>query len=342
MIYNEQNLKQLLEQPLIGSVYYYFSTEEYLVRSYAAKTLALLLCDDDTETTRVDGPAPDVGEAIAAAGTISMFATKRIVELPLMEPSAMKDADVDALCDVFSSLENAVFVCTTVFKDDKAQTTKKAKTLIAAAEKAGVVAQLLKPQPQDARRFITQTAEKIGASISSAAASALLERSGMDFFLLENEVQKLAAAAGYQEITTELVNTFGTKNIEADVFEMVRFVTARQMPRALRKLAELLDLQNEPVAITAALAGSFVDMYRVKCGAAQKQNYSTVHKELGYRGSDYRLKKSGETASSYTLLQLEGILAILARLDLQLKSSPADNVALLQSALCEMAAVGKR
>ena len=46
------------------------------------------------EVTRVEGPAPSIEEAVAAAGTISFFGTKRIVELPMLEPSAMNEADV--------------------------------------------------------------------------------------------------------------------------------------------------------------------------------------------------------------------------------------------------------
>ena len=70
MVLNEQNLKKALEQPLRHGVYYYYSTEEYLVRSYAAKTLALLAKqEDDAEVTRVEGPAPSIEEAVAAAGT---------------------------------------------------------------------------------------------------------------------------------------------------------------------------------------------------------------------------------------------------------------------------------
>lgn len=157
MVLNEQNLKKALEQPLRHGVYYYYSTEEYLVRSYAAKTLALLAKqEDDAEVTRVEGPAPSIEEAVAAAGTISFFGTKRIVELPMLEPSAMNEADVGALCDLMQSLENAVLVMSTVFKDDKAKLSKKAKQLIGAAEKAGLTAELVKPGPQDAKRFAVE------------------------------------------------------------------------------------------------------------------------------------------------------------------------------------------
>ena len=338
MVLNEQNLKKALEQPLRHGVYYYYSTEEYLVRSYAAKTLALLAKqEDDAEVTRVEGPAPSIEEAVAAAGTISFFGTKRIVELPMLEPSAMNEADVGALCDLMQSLENAVLVMSTVFKDDKAKLSKKAKQLIGAAEKAGLTAELVKPGPQDAKRFAVEKARELGAVLSE-----LVERCGTDLFALESELSKLAAVADYGEITPELIAQMGTQSIEADVFEMVRLVTARNKIRAMAKLSQLLELQNEPIAITAALSGSFVDMYRVKCGAAAHRNYAAVHKDFSYRGSDYRLRKSGETASHYSRAQLEHILSVLLGLDAALKSSAADGTVLLQAALCEVMQIGER
>ncbi|MEG1269687.1 MAG: DNA polymerase III subunit delta [Ruthenibacterium sp.] len=342
MILNEIALKKALKTSLAGTVFYYFSTEEYLVQNYARQTENLLSNAQDAEITRVEGPAPVIAEIIAAAGTISMFGTKRIVSIQNMEPSAMVDADVAALCDLCDSLENAVIVMTTVFRDDKAKLTKKAKQLIAVAEKNGIAAELVKPQVQNVKSFAIETATALGATLSAAGAAALVDRCGTDYFLLENEIAKLAAACDYGEITPQLIGEFGTQNIEADVFEMVRFVTARQPARALSKLNQLLDLQNEPIAIAAALSSSFIDMYRVKCGAAQRQSYATVFKDFSYRGNDYRLKKSAETAAPYTKEQLEAILQILLTLDVKLKSSAASSTVLLQTALCEMIAAGRR
>lgn len=84
----------------------------------------------------------------------------------------------------------------------------------------------------------------------------------------------------------------------------------------------LLRLQQEPIAITAAMIGSYVDLYRVKLGAAKRKSYSAVFKDFGYKGSDYRLKRSAETASHYTLGQLEACLQVLLDLDKSLKASP--------------------
>lgn len=342
MALNEKQLSEALAQVDRYGVFYFYSTEEYLVRSYAAKTLAALLKGGDAEVTRVEGPAPDIGAVVAAAGTISLFGTKRVVELSLVEPSAMNDNDTAALCDLMNSLENAVLVLTTVFKDDKAKQTKKAKQLIEAAQKNGLAGEVLVPGPADARRFVAQKAQELGAEMSPAAAAALVERSGTDYFLLSCEVEKLAAASGYGVIAPELVSAMGTQNIEADVFELVRLVTAQNRSKAFAKLNQLLELQNEPIAIAAALAGSFIDMYRVKVGAATHHNIAAVQKDFGYRGSDWRLRKSGESAARYTKAQLEAILNILQELDRLLKSSAADRAVLLQTALAEILQTGAR
>lgn len=167
---------------------------------------------------------------MAAAGTISFFGTKRIVE---RRAGAVRDerGGCGGALRLMQSLENAVLVMSTVFKDDKAKLSKKAKQLIGAAEKAGLTAELVKPGPQDAKRFAVEKARELGVVLSPGAASELVERCGTDLFALESELSKLAAVADYGEITPELIAQMGTQSIEADVFEMVRLVTARNKTR---------------------------------------------------------------------------------------------------------------
>ena len=158
--------------------------------------------------------------------------------------------------------------------------------------------------------------------------------------MLENEVDKLCALSGYQTVTAAMVADMGTVSLEADVFEMIRMITAKNATGACKKLQTLLRLQQEPIAITAAMIGSYVDLYRVKLGTARKKNYSTVFKDFGYKGSDYRLKRSAETAAHYTLAQLEACLQVLLDLDKCLKSQPVDDEVLLEAALCRLALAG--
>ena len=65
-----------------------------------------------------------------------------------------------------------------------------------------------------------------------------------------------------------------------------------------------------------------------------------VFKDFGYKGSDYRLKRSAETASHYTLGQSENCMQGLLELDQSLKSQPTDDQILLETALCRLAMAG--
>ena len=324
-------------------VYYFYSTEKYLVRQAVGAACAALAGADGEEPTVLDGAAPGVGQVGAAAGTISFFGGRRVVCLPELDPAAYGEKDFEALTDTISSVENAVLVLGSVLEADrsgKARPGKRAQRLAALCAKLGWAEELAKPGPAALRQLVADRAAALGAELTGPAASALLERCGEDPYLLENEVDKLAAAAGYRTITPALVAEMGVVSLEADVFEMVRMATAKNAAAACKKLRVLLRLGQEPIAITAAMIGSYVDLYRVKLGQQAKKSYSAVFKDFGYKGSDYRLKRSAQTAAGYTLPQLRRCLDILLELDQNLKGQPVDPQVLLETALCRLAGGG--
>ena len=324
-------------------VYYFYSTEKYLVRQAVGAACAALAGADGEEPTVLDGAAPEVEQVIAAAGTISFFGGRRVVCLPELDPAAYSEKDFEALTDTISSVENAVLVLGSVLEADrggKARPGKRAQRLAALCAKLGWAEELAKPGPAALRQLVADRAAALGAELTGPAASALLERCGEDPYLLENEVDKLAAAAGYRTITPALVAEMGVVSLEADVFEMVRMTTAKNAAAACKKLRVLLRLGQEPIAITAAMIGSDVDLYRVKLGQQSKKSYSAVFKDFGYKGSDYRLKRSAQTAAGYTLPQLRRCLDILLELDQNLKGQPVDPQVLLETALCRLAGGG--
>ena len=330
----ETKLRQLAQGGC--PVYYFYSSERYLVRQAVARAAKLLAEGEDEETTVLDGAAPEIEQLIMAAGTISFFGTRRVVLLPEVDPAAYSDKDLDELCATLASLENAVVVLGSVFEMErnKLKLGKRAQKLIAQCTKVGFAEELAKPKPYELKVMMMDRAKAQDTTLSEGTAAALLERCGEDPFLLENEVDKLCALSGYQTVTTAMVAEMGTVSLEADVFEMIRMITAKNATGACKKLQTLLRLQQEPIPITAAMIGSYVDLYRVKLGAAKRKSYSTVFKDFGYKGSDYRLKRSAETASHYTLPQLEACMQILLELDKESekpareRADPAGNGAL--------------
>lgn len=336
----EAKLRQLADKGC--PVYYFYSSERYLVRQAVAAATRILTADSDEDATVLDGAAPEIEQLIMAAGTISFFGTRRVVVLPELEPGSYGDKDLEELCSTLASLENAVVVLGSVFEleRNKLKMGKRAQKLIAQCKALGYTEELAKPKPFELKVMMLDRAKEQGATLPEGAATALLERCGEDPFLLENEVDKLCALSGYQTVSTAMVAEMSTVSLDADVFEMIRMITAKNATGACKKLQTLLRLQQEPIAITGAMIGSYVDLYRVKLGAAKRKPYGTVFKDFGYKGSDYRLKRSAETASHYTLKQIENCMQVLLELDQSLKGQPVDAQILLETALCRLAMAG--
>ena len=140
MLYSETELKKRLKSGC--PVFYFYASDEALVRSAAAKA-EKFLSEEAPDTTTLDGPTPSVEDIVLAAGTISFFGGRRLVMLPLIRPSAYSDKDLQELCDTLSDTENAVFVLTSLLE-----------------EKYGMSAEVI-----DARSLVPFNYEKVLASV---------------------------------------------------------------------------------------------------------------------------------------------------------------------------------
>ena len=240
----ETRLRQLADKGC--PVYYFYSSERYLVRQAVAAATRILTADSDEDATILDGGAPEIEQLIMAAGTISFFGTRRVVVLPELEPGSYGDKDLEELSSTLASLENAVVVLGSVFELErsKLRLNKKAQKLIAQCKSIGYTEELAKPKPFELKMMMIDRAKEQGTSLPDGAAAALLERCGEDPFLLENEVDKLCALSGYQTVTAAMVAEMGTVSLEADVFEMIRMITAKNATGACKKLQTLLRLQQ--------------------------------------------------------------------------------------------------
>lgn len=321
--------------------WYCFGTQEYLVKKSAADILQVYIESGivQGEVTTVDGPVPDMEEIITASGTVSFFGGMRPILLAGIEPAAMTDAQVAELCELVPEVENAVLIAYTVFKDEKAQKTKKALKLQETAKAFGEATECRKLIGTALERHLAQHVSELGASFAPGAAALLIETCEDDLRLLQNESEKLAAAAGYGVITQEHVTALATRSMDASVFDMAAAILAKRGKEAFGILQKLLEEGQDEIAIAGALTSTYIDMYRVKLGAAAGKSYAAVHKDFAYKGSDWRLKKSAERARSYAPAQLREALGILARLDGELKSSAVKSRVLLESAVTQLLGV---
>ena len=161
----ETKLRQLAQGGC--PVYYFYSSERYLVRQAVARAAKLLAEGEDEETTVLDGAAPEIEQLIMAAGTISFFGTRRVVVLPEIDPAAYGSKDLDELCSTLASLENAVAVLGSVFPLERGKTKlgKQAQKLQAQCKAIGYTEELAKPRPFELKNLMMERAKAQGAEI---------------------------------------------------------------------------------------------------------------------------------------------------------------------------------
>ena len=337
MLYSDTELKKRIKAGC--PVYYFYASDEALVRSAAAK-VEKAFAEQAPDTTVLDGPNPRVEDVVLAAGTISFFGGRRIVMLPLIRPSQYSDKDLEELCGTLADTENAIFILTSVFEEKygNIRPGKREQKLISACEKLGYSVQMARPGRSELQKMIRECAAQNETSFAPGAETALLDRCGEDQFLLQNEVAKLSALSGYTTITADMIEMLGTVTLEADTFEMVRMVCAGNTRQAMAKLRTLLELQNEPIMITGALIGNYLDIYRMFLALKSRRKAEDVAKDFKYTGKwNTRLRNAAQTASHMKRTQIEQSLHILQRLDSDLKGSRLDAEILMQKALCELA-----
>ena len=342
MLYSEKELEKRLQSGC--ALYYFYASDEALVHAAAQKALKYLN-RDDPETTVLDGPTPSVEEIVLAAGTISFFGGRRLVLMPLIRPSTYSDKDLQDLCDTLAGTENAIFVMTSVIEEKfgKLRPGKREQKLITACEKLGYCVQLNKPGRAALQEMARTWAGEYHTTFAPGAEAALLDRCGDDQFLLQNEIAKLAALSGYTTITTQMIQQLGIVTLDADTFDMVKLVAAGNTRQALAKLQTLLELQNEPILITGALIGNYLDIYRAFLAKKSRRPLADLAKDFKYTGKwNYRLGNADQTAARFQRSQIEESLRILQKLDLDLKGSRLDAPLLMQKAICELSLARSR
>ena len=172
----EAKLRQLADSGC--PVYYFYSSERYLVRQAVSTAVRILSADTDEETTVLDGAAPEIEQLIMAAGTISFFGTRRVVVLPELDPAAYGDKDLDELCSTLASLENAVVVLGSVFplERSKLKAGKSAQKLIAQCKAIGYDEELAKPRPYELNAMMIDRAKAQGTSLPDGPHPPMMQR----------------------------------------------------------------------------------------------------------------------------------------------------------------------
>jgi DNA polymerase-3 subunit delta len=227
--------------------------------------------------------------------------------------------------------------------DDKNRFERLTETL---GEHCGMV-ELARVNEDDAMRWVAATAQEEGVRVEPDAARELADALGADMMLISSELEKLLLYAhGHGKITLGDVETMVLSAKQRSLYELTDAITAHDRARALALLQGLLNSSDagEDAAIghLYMLARTFRQMLVILEKNVRDSRAIWQALWQGFRMPPFAADDLIRQARRFkSRRELTRALRLIARADLELRSSPPDKRLVLERLVYELASEPK-
>ncbi|MFO7191012.1 MULTISPECIES: DNA polymerase III subunit delta [Thermocrispum] len=312
------------------AVHVVLGDEELLVERAVRDTLAAARrVDPAVDLTRLkaaDLTAPYLLEMISS----TLFSEGRVVVLEAAQ--SVSEEIGKAILDYAKAPSDGVVL---VVLHSNSGGTKAGKALPAALRKAGAqiteCAKITKPAEREA--FVKAEIRRAGGKIDAAAVTALIDAVGSDLRELAMAASQLVADTG-GTVTEEAVRRYHRGKAEVNGFAVAEKVVSGDRAAALESLRWALQIGVPHVLIADAIADAVRTIARVS--AAGRGNPYSMAGELGM--PPWKIRRAQSQARGWSREALAESMAIVARLNADVKGAAADPEYALERAALEIAA----
>jgi DNA polymerase-3 subunit delta len=301
---------------LAGDSFAIAETEHNLVQRFVAKFGVHGL-------ERVDGEGYDPLQLPQLLQGASLFASQRLV---VLKNAAVNKPLWEALADWADKVPAETTLLLIEPQPDKR--TRTYKTLKTKTD----FKEFIQPSDGELAKWAQARAKELGATLNTADANYLLERTGRDQWRMSQELPKLAS---YQsQISQQTINELVEPSPEGTAFELLDAALSGQTER-LANLIRNLKTEEDPYKLFGLLASQVHTLATV--GAAGTRSADQVAKDAGLH--PFVVRKTQSSAKRLGPAKIKQIASAVALCDYQLKSTGADPWQLISVCLQKIAAV---
>lgn len=159
--------------------------------------------------------------------------------------------------------------------------------------------------------------------MDSSVINKFIEYVGSDYYIIENEVEKLKLYKGDdKKITLDDVYLLCSENVDVDLNEFTNSIVSKNISKSLKIYRSMVNIGIEPIQIIIRLANQFRIIYQSK----NLSNKGCSEKEIAsiLKIHQFRVHKALEVSYKYSSEVLLNLLKSLASLDEQIKTSSGD------------------
>jgi DNA polymerase-3 subunit delta len=252
-------------------------------------------------------------ELLAGADNLSLFATRKIVEIRLASPKPGDEGSetIAALCER-DDPDTLVIVAV---GEKLGQASR--STWVKAIEQHGAVVEIWPIERGELPRWIQQRAAALKLKLTPAAAQSLAERVEGNLLAADQEIKRLALTAAGREIDEAEVLEFVANNSRFDVFALADAVLAGETGRTFKILSGLRAEGVHPVQISWVLNRDISMLARLEYAVRHGDNLEGALLRSGVWQRRQPLVK--KALSKFKAPRLKALLAEAARVDAALK-----------------------
>jgi DNA polymerase-3 subunit delta len=267
---------------------------------------------------------------------LPMMADRKLIVLSGLDFNAMKQSEVDSLCQTLAQLEeydyNTVIINTSSDRFDTGILPKRPSSLLQKLSEHTTVVLFEKNSPSKLVSWVGKHYEHNGVNATADVCALTVEICGRDMFNLASETDKISffvKAHGRSEVTQADVREVAVPAAEYDAFAFTNAIGARKKDDALSILRELKTRKTDPIIIMSEITKTVCDMTSVVMLAADGLTTREISDALKLH--EYRISLILKNAPSPELCK--SMIERCHEADLEIKTS-RDGYAVLEKLIC--------
>lgn len=328
-IIKEDDFRKQLKKGLSGA-YLFFGEEDYL-KSFSLKSARKLVCDDDSfaifNDIQIDPIDYTPTTLVNALMPLPMGSEKKIVTINGLALSAIKGAELDALIDAISAIDeydyNILIISVPAGMLDVGRLPKSPSKAFSALSKVMTPVNFEAVTGARLVSWVGKHFQHNQVSATPSVCELLIEKCGRSMFTLSNETEKLAYYVLQNNRTTVTENDVeevACSVLTSNAFALANAIIDRQYAAAMAALNVMKFRRVDPIFIMPEVAGTICDLLAVKILLDDRNNISEIASLLNKM--EYRVKLYVTSVASKSRESFERALSLCSEADLGLKSSP--------------------
>lgn len=279
-----------------------------------------------------DDKTINIDELVLACEMPPMMCEHKCVVAVDLQFEKISEIEVQSICALIEDIPSFVTLVFYSISNDLDLKKSKTKRICDLIQKHGVdINFTTKSSKDNAISFAVSLAKEKGCTISNANAKVLCEKAFNDFSVIAMELEKIANYKNGGEITLNDIEQLFSLYLNSTVYELARCVLSNNLELSLKKLSDMKQQKEEPIAILSALSSSFIDIYRATAAKNFSKNAESMKNDFEYRGNvTFRVDNAFRDCDKFNQNFIKSCINQMSKTDLAIKTTSSDGYWLLE------------